>query len=122
MIFNNRRQSQDSMLREKIRSFVGNNKIFLNEYSAKQFENTDNLIISDDFLTRAKNDDFCFAENSHIPTDNIDEVYLFKWNRDYPADMYFTIDLKTGFKKVQTEDFVGTSHKKITLEIYKKRG
>ena len=56
-----------------------------------------------------------------IPVDCIDEVYLFQWNRDYPADMYFTVDLKTGFKKIKVEDFAGSSHKKITLEIYKKR-
>ena len=121
MLFNNRRQSQDCVLREKIFSLIGDNKLFLNEYSAKQFEDTGNLIISDDFLKKAKSDDFCFVENSQIPVDSIDEVYLFQWNRDYPADMYFTVDLKIGFKKIKTEDFVGSSHKKITLEIYKKR-
>lgn len=121
MLFNNRRQSQDSALREKIFSLVGDNKLFLNEYSAKQFENTDKLIICDDFISKATSDDFCFVENTQIPIDMIDEVYLFQWNRDYPADMYFTVDLKTGFKKIKSEDFVGTSHKKITLEIHKKR-
>lgn len=121
MLFNNRRQSQDSALREKIFSLVGDNKLFLNEYSARQFENTDRLIICDDFVSKATNDDFCFVENMQIPVDCIDEVYLFQWNRDYPADMYFTVDLKTGFKKIKVEDFAGSSHKKITLEIYKKR-
>ena len=120
-LFNNKRQSQDSILRDKILSLIGDSQLFLNEYSAKQFENTDRLIICDDFVSQAKNDDFCFVENTQIAVDSIDEVYLFKWNRDYPADTYFTVDLKAKFKKIKAEDFAGSSHKKITLEIYKKR-
>lgn len=121
MLFNNRRQSQDRALREKILSLIGDSKLYLNEYSAKQFENTDKLIVCDDFVSMAASGDFCFAENVQIPVESIDEVYLFKWNRDYPADMYFNVDLKNGFKKIKTEDFAGFSHEKITLEIYRKR-
>lgn len=121
MMFNNRRQSQDSVLREKVISLLEGKKLFLNEYSAKQFENTDCLCVSDNFLEMAGTDDFCFIENVDVPTD-ADEIYLFQWNRDYPADMYFTVELKPNYKKVRFEDFVGSSHKKITLDIYKRRG
>lgn len=121
MMFNNRRQSQDSVLREKVISLLDGKKLFLNEYSAKQFEDTDCLCVSDDFLHLAGQDDFCFIENVDVPADKADEIYLFQWNRDYPADMYFTVELKPAYKKIKAEDFVGSSHKKITLEIYKKR-
>ena len=58
---------------------------------------------------------------AEIPAKNIEDVYVFNWNRDYPADKYFTLDLKlNGFKRVKKEEFTGCSHKRITLEIYKK--
>ena len=75
--------------------------------------------MSEDFWKQASKNDFCFVENTDIPTDAADEWYLFFWNRDYPADRYFEIDLyENGFKKIKTEHFVGSSHKKITLEVY----
>ena len=119
MLFNSRRQSQDSVLREKMLGIIGNDKLFLNAYSAKQFEKADNLHISETFIKDAGVNDFCFIENCDIPDDGITEVYIFNWNRDYPADRYFELDLKP-FKKIKTESFEGSSHKKITLEVYKK--
>ena len=61
------------------------------------------------------------VENAEIPADKVDEIYLFQWNRDYPADVYFSLDLNSDYKKIKTEDFAGYSHEKITLEIYQKR-
>ena len=43
---------------------------------------------------------------------------LYKWNRDYPADFYFDIDYANDYKLETTLDFVGTSHEKITKEVY----
>ena len=120
MLFNGRRQSQDSVLREKLLGLIGENKLFVNAYTAKQFEDTRQLQVSEDFLQQAGPEDFCFIENVAVP--EADEIYLFRWNRDYPADTYFELELKPGYRKVKTEDFVGSSHKKITLDIYKKRG
>lgn len=121
MLFNNRRQSQDAELRKKVFSLVGDNKLFLNEYSAKQFEKSEQLIVCDDFLFKASADDFCFVENVNIPIEKVNEIYLFQWNRDYPADMYFNFNLKElGFKKIFSENFAGFSHKKITLEVFKR--
>ena len=114
-----RRQSQDRVLREKLLSLVGDGRLLLNAYSARQFESTDKLTVSEDFWNQAGEHDFCFFENTAIPTDAADEWYLFFWNRDYPADCYFEVDLcKDGFQKIKTEHFVGSSHKKITLEVY----
>ena len=63
MLFNNRRQSQDKVLREKLLSLVGEDRLFLNAYSARQFENNEKLTVCEDFLAMAGEDDFCFVEN-----------------------------------------------------------
>ncbi len=119
--FGGRRQSRDRAVQERIRKLVGNNRLLLNTYSATLFTAEDALTVSDDFLVLAKADDFCFVENTAIPTEGVDEWYLFFWNRDYPADRYFEFDLPAnGFRKVKTEQFVGSSHKKITLEVYRR--
>ena len=121
MLFNSRRVSKDSGVQQKLLEFVGNGNICLNEYSSKQFTTTDHLKVSEDFLSVATDEDICFIENVAIPMDKVTQIYLFQWNRDYPADTYFDYNLKElGFKKVRSEDFAGSSHKKITLEVYQR--
>lgn len=122
MLFNNRRVSQDRILRQKLLELAGEGKLWINDFSADQFEADDRLCVSEEFLTAASDADLCFVENVEIPMERVDRVYLFHWNRDYPADVYFDHDLKAlGFRKVKTAHFEGSSHKKITLEIYQKR-
>ena len=119
MMFNERRQSQDSVLREKVLLLSAGSTLWMNEYTAKQFESGTPIKVDEDFLTKANPGDFCFVENSDIPVENVEKFYIFLWNRKYPGDRFFEIDLKkNGFKKIETEDFTGKSHDKITLEIY----
>lgn len=121
MLFNNRRVSRDSVVQQKLLELVGEASICINEYSAKLFEDSSKLKISNNFLSVATDEDICFIENVDVPIDEASEVYLFQWNRDYPADVYFNYNLKEcGFKKVSSEKFEGSSHKKITLEIYRR--
>ncbi len=121
MMFNSRRQSQDRELISKIIDISSNARLLMNEYSFSMFSEKSNINASNDFLAEAKLGDFCFIENEDIPTENIEDVYVFNWNRDYPADKYFTFDLKlNGFKRIKKEEFVGYSHKKITLEVYRR--
>ena len=121
MLFNGRRQSQDSLLREKVLSMASGARLFMNSYTAKQFEGEENIFVSDEFLNEAQTEDLCFVENCNIPLDRVDEFYIFRWNRDYPGDVFFEINLEEeGFKRTCKEDFVGNSHKKITLEIYRR--
>ena len=122
MLFNSRRQSQDSLLRERILELSKSSKLWMNNYSAKQFDNSSEIQVSDTFVQLAGAGEFCFIENSEIPTENIEEIILYKWNRTYPADVFFDFDLKkNGFKKISSNDFVGSSHEKITEEIYIKK-
>lgn len=119
MMFNNRRQSQDKVLISKIIELSSGYDLLTSSYSSNLFNEYDNVISSDDFLLQANSDSFCFIENTDILKSDVDEIYIFNWNRDYPADKYFDFDLE-GFKRIKKEDFVGNSHKKITLEIYRR--
>ena len=119
MMFCGKRQSQDRVLREKVLEITNGARLLMNSYSAKQFENNDNITVDEDFLNNANQGDFCFVEDREITTENVESFYIFNWNRRYPGDLFFSVDLKAeGFKKIKKEEFQGNSHDKITLEIY----
>ncbi len=116
MMFNKRRQSRDKILINDILELCKGNTLYTNDYSSRLFpENS--VIITSNYAEISEND-FYFAENS-LPTENIGEVIVYKWNRVYPADTFFDIDLR-GYSLVETKDFEGSSHEKITREIYKR--
>ena len=119
MMFGGRRQSQDSVLREKVLEITNGSRLLMNSYSAKQFEAVESIIVDEDFLSKANQGEFCFVEEVEISAENVESFYIFNWNRKYPGDLFFNVDLKAeGFKKIKKEDFRGNSHDKITLEIY----
>lgn len=119
MSFFGKRLSQDRVLREKILEISSGSRLLMSSYSAKQFENTDGIVVNDDFLNNAGQGDYCFVEDKEITAENVESFYVFNWNRKYPADLFFDVDLKAeGFKKIKKEEFQGNSHDKITLEIY----
>ena len=119
MCFCGKRQSQDRVLREKILEISKGSRLLMNLYSAKQFENAAGIIVDEDFLDNANQGDFCFVEDKEITSENVESFFVFNWNRKYPGDLFFNVDLKAeGFKKIKKEEFQGNSHDKITLEIY----
>ncbi len=120
VLFNKRRQSMDSVLREKILAFVGEEKLSTDDYTAKQFENKDRLlVVSDGYFSNAS---FVFAEREDpqklLPM--ADKIVIFRWNRKYPSDVKLG-EIPSGFKLFSSEDFVGSSHDKITQEIYERK-
>ena len=87
----------------------------------KQLKDFNDVIVDNDCLDNAADVDFCFVENQMIPIDKVSEIYLFNLNRNYPADVFFEIEPKQcGFKIASKEDFKGSSHDKITLEVYRR--
>lgn len=121
VMFNHRRVSQDSALRNKLMELIGDHRLFMSTYSVKQFEPDPRIYASDVFLEEASDEDICFIEDTDFNIDDVSEVYLFQWNRDYPADVHFRFDPKTqGFKRIKKEDFKGSSHSKITLELFRR--
>lgn len=121
MMFNHRRQSQDKELRNHILSEINNDKLWMNVYTSGQFHETrlQNIVVDQDFLKKADQYEYCFVEDENIKPymERIEKIILFKWNRKYPADFYYNIDM-SGWKLVKTEELKGNSHEKITKEIY----
>ena len=113
IMFNKRRVSKDALLIERLKGITKENKIYVSEYSKPLFDGFDNLVLSIENLT---NNDFYFLENEDY-NGNIDKIIIYKWNRDYPADKYFDIDLSS-YELISTQDFQGSSHDLITEEIY----
>lgn len=125
MLFNKRRQSSDRMIREDILKMIGNQKLFVNYYTAKQFLEAEQeyIIIEEECLQKAECDDYVFIENisANSFSSDIDQVIVYRWERKYPADVFFDIDLQTSdWELVSLEEFVGYSHECIKKEIYKK--
>ncbi len=120
MLFNKRRQSRDSALNERVISLASGARLLMNSYSAKLFADCE-IISDDNFLNTAEKGDFCFCEAAVESLENTEKIYVFRWNRHYPADTFFKFDIeKEGYVLESTEEFVGSSHEKITLDIYKK--
>ena len=122
MLFNHRRLSRDRRVCEKILDYSNEKELWMNAYSRKLFTNlTDinNIQVDEEFLDKSQS--ICFVENQDITPylPKIDTLVLFQWNRDYPADFFFTVNLSQ-WNLISTEDFEGTSHEKITMEVYKK--
>ena len=125
MLFNNRRQSQDKILTEKIAKLAEGKKLWMNSFSYGLFENSKNAdAVSDgNFLFKAAEGEYCFAENCPLKPveDRIEKLIVFKWNRAYPSDVKLDISLTDGFWKLsEASDFAGSSHSKITMEVYVK--
>jgi len=97
MIFNNRRQSQDRVLREYILKLAEGHKLWMNHYSAQQFELASQIDVNDNFLDEATPGEYCFVEDIDVKPykQQAEKIVLFKWNRRYPGDLRFGIDLSS---------------------------
>lgn len=117
LMFQNRRLSKDALLREKLLELSGGS-LRMSVYSGKQFSGP--VYAGTDYLTGAGDGQWCFVENDDYLScqDRIEKIVLFKWNRDYPADLYFTFPGE--WRMIHTEDFPGNSHDKITMEVYER--
>ena len=124
MMFNGRRLSRDRLLIRDIERSVGQGMLRMSEYSAPLFADTSCLTtVSASFLEEAEPVDYCFVENrslaSYLP--QIDEIWIYHWNRRYPADHFLDINPQAcGFQLSSVTEFVGHSHQTITKEIFKR--
>lgn len=122
MMFNHRRQSRDRVLIADMIRHVGNAPLRISPYSAPLFgEDAPTLCIVSDPVADAKKEDYCFVENTPLPQslDGVDELIIYRWNRLYPSDVRFVCDT-SAFFLTESLEFVGSSHDKITKEIWKK--
>lgn len=119
--FNGRRQSKDRILiSDLINSLDG--KLYAQQYSIKLFEHHDVKPEVAESAFEVPSDGCFLAElpmAEHL--EKIDKLVIYKWNRVYPADLYFDIRPENaGFKLISTQEFEGYSHDLITKEVYVK--
>lgn len=121
MMFNHRRQSRDANVVNDILKTIKGTSLLIAPYSEPLFSQAEcSVSVSDSFLVDAGAEDYCFVENTSVAEfkEKISKLVIYKWNRDYPADLYFDIDYANDYKLETTLDFGGTSHEKITKEVY----
>ncbi len=121
MLFNKRRQSRDkAILQDLLRE---EKKVWIHSFSEKLFQDyAGNFCVNDNFLTDSNEEELCFVENQSLKTheEHINELIVYKWNRNYPADFYLDLDLST-WALIETTELAGNSHKKITKERYRSK-
>ena len=125
MMFNKRRQSQDRILRADLKEFIKDKDLYMNNYYYKLYKYIDNgnINVSENFLEQFTENDFCLVEdkllNNYI--NKINNIIIYKWNRIYPSDLYFDINLTSNsWELLETKGFEGSSHEKITRIIYRR--
>ncbi len=127
MMFHRRRQSRDRAVIENIVNMCGDARLWIAPESEQLLKETDvSLGVAEDFFNRAGEREYCFVETwpeqlSEIFCEkNVETLILYHWNRSYPADQFFPLDLQR-WQLAVVEEFVGTSHEHIRKEIYDKR-
>ena len=124
MMFNNRRQSRDRILVEDVVRTSRGSTLYIDEYSKALFADFEgSYTVAQNMLDVATGADFCFVENKRLGgiADRINEIILYRWNRRYPSDFKFDIDLEAeGFCLCEASEFAGYSHEKITKEVYRR--
>jgi hypothetical protein len=119
--FLGRRQSQDRALRQRMLQRTQGAALWMNAYSAAQFENAETIKVDERFWEQAGDEDYCFAELAPVESflRQISCLVVYRWNRHYPSDRSFPMEALEGrLKKRSAEDFVGSSHECITEEVY----
>ena len=122
LTFFGKRLSRDHALIRTLQELCPTERILFSPQSQLLFEENERFIASDSYLTMATEGDICWVEFDEIPLEKAEEVLLFCWNRKYPADRFFQrVRLEESFVKTKFLQFQGSSHDKITLEIFRRK-
>lgn len=117
IMFNKRRQSRDSMIVKNLKDLAGEYNIYIYPYSKTVF-NDEHFIVSANAMNVAKKGDYVVVEDTNEYVGDIEGYVIYRWNRDYPSDVFFNADLSK-CNLINREDFEGSSHDKITREVWK---
>lgn len=119
MMFNSRRQSRDKYMLKDVLNTCGERKLWMNEYTSNLFEElSDNMIVDEAFLDKAKEGDYCFVENKSIMPymETVEKIIIYRWNKIYPSDFKFDDKLIEGWVRESIAVFDGNSHDAIGKE------
>lgn len=116
MLFNNRRQSKDGAVLADIKARLSG-VLTIDAFSEKLISQAGIPYE----IKKPEGDCVFFAENVSVGEiiPRCTRVVIYKWNRAYPFDLKFDADLAEFSLKESTE-FAGTSHDKITREVYER--
>lgn len=120
MSFDGKRQSKDRLFRKFLLDKAEKEKsqISMTPYSYEQFkaDERDELI---DVKESFSFDESCvFLERkTNIPWEKVDTLIICCWNRDYPADEYFSIPIGVECRLLSTEEIPEATHL-LTVETY----
>lgn len=124
MLFGGRRNSRDKAVIADIARLCSGDALFVGNISESLFLESDASVISvSDPLASAEEGDFAFIEDRRIlPYEHkISKLVIYRWNRKYPFD--FSLDATPedmGMTLLESFDFKGNAHEKITREIWRK--
>lgn len=118
-LFADRRQSRDRRLCEDISKTVGDGTLYIEKYSEPLFSELCRKICVCEEPPKEENAFFFFEKTDpNGYGEFVSEWIVYHWNRLYPSDEKFSKELLVGFRLVSTSEFEGTSHKRITKEVY----
>lgn len=120
MLFNHRRQSRDREVLKDILKAAEGNRVWIRPFSQKLFQGAENQVrVSESPLEAAGPGEACFVEELPLAgwEGAIESLTVYRWNRHYPGDFFLDLDL-SGWRLVSRREFPGSSHEKITKEVY----
>ncbi|MBQ0037938.1 MAG: ribonuclease Z [Clostridiales bacterium] len=118
--FHHRRVSRDAAVIADIETLLCGKNLLIHPSSLALFDGSNiALTCQESFLSDAGAEDFVFVESdAYLPfEDDIDQIISYNWNRDYPADTYFRMDL-SAFEQTESVAFAGHSHENIQRDIW----
>ena len=121
VLFNNRRVSSDREVVKHILEAIGREKLYCSQYSSELFPEDRVCVV--DSPADLQSDAHCFWEGQDLTAiaDQVRELVVYKWNRRYPYDCAFPVELfENKLACIAKEEFAGSSHDRITCEVYRK--
>lgn len=122
ILFNHRRQSRDANVINDICATGSGRTLCCSAYTSSLFGEGEVHIIEKKDVEQLPADADYFVEDIPLTTlENVEEIVFYHWNRDYPSDTFWEWDPREhGFYLQDKREFRGTSHKRITKEIWGK--
>jgi hypothetical protein len=120
MRFNHRRVSRDQAVMRDIVDQCQGAPLYLTSETARLLGNIEcpNVQVSELLKTEKHVGQYVWIEEPELIEETfVEQIILYHWNRRYPSDAAFPIELKD-WQLTSRVDFAGNSHENITKETY----
>mgnify|MGYP000671254572 CR=1 FL=1 len=91
-------RDQDRGLREYVAEMTKGEKVYMNAYTEKLYEEINDPVVCEDFLHKAGKGETCIVENLPLKPviDQIEEIVIFRWNKSIRPIRYWMWILRNG--------------------------